>query len=270
MSRSTLITPAQASQPNGVAGLDGNSGLVVPGYAEIAQIAAPAAPAAGKTRLYVDSNGLLQLLPATGGGRRVVAHWGSGTVFPTGIAAGDTYLRSDIGTVGTLFTYQGGSIGLSGWVPEGNAVTCTSTTRPSAAQSFAGMTAYETDTGNNLQYSSAGWGYLPGGPVPWTWVTYQNGYASVAGYQPAAYRKIGDRVELRGIANGAYTATVVMFTLPVGFRPTTREVFSYTQDAASYGRFDVRADGTVTREAQANAITGGYVSFSGVSFSTAA
>ncbi|HET6794009.1 MAG TPA: hypothetical protein VFH45_06185, partial [Acidimicrobiales bacterium] len=46
---------------------DSGSGVLVPTYTELTrQAAAPAAPAAGKTRLYVDTNGVFQLLPDTG------------------------------------------------------------------------------------------------------------------------------------------------------------------------------------------------------------
>lgn len=66
-----VVLPGQntAGQPNGYAALDGAGGLLVPAYLEAAQQAtAPAAPAAGKTRLYMDSSGVLQLVPASGAG----------------------------------------------------------------------------------------------------------------------------------------------------------------------------------------------------------
>lgn len=144
-----------AGQPNGYPTLDGASGLLVPAYAELNNIAAPPVPAAGKTRLYVDSAGLLQLLPAAGGGRRIAAHWGSGTAFPTGPAAGDTFLRSDVGTSGTLYQYAGAGQGTGGWIVEG-AIVATSTTRP-AVGLYAGVQLYETDTTFTWSYTGALW-----------------------------------------------------------------------------------------------------------------
>src|SRR4030095_6186763 len=55
-------------------------------------------------------------------------------------------------------------------------------------------------------------------PTAWTNVTFQNGWSNFSGYQ-CQYRKIGDRVFLRGrMCNGALGQTA--FTLPAGFVPT--------------------------------------------------
>lgn len=183
MSKSTLITTAGVGgQPNGVPLLDGNSGLLVPGYAEVTQTAAPAAPAAGKTRLYVDASGLLQLLPATGGGRRIAAHWGSGAAFPTSpaLAAGDTFLRTDLGTNGSLWQYTGLTTGTStwnGWVCE-QAIVCTSTTRPTN-YAYQGLSIFETDTRKTLSWSGSYW--LPVQPLTGTLFNTTAGFAPAAG-----------------------------------------------------------------------------------------
>lgn len=55
-------------------------------------------------------------------------------------------------------------------------------------------------------------------PTAWVNASYLNGWSTFPGYQPAAYRKIGDIVYLRGvIANG--TMNTDAFYLPTGFRP---------------------------------------------------
>lgn len=148
---------------------DSNSGVLVPTYAEISQYTAgqlPAAPAAGRTRLYADSNDRVQILGAAGGARRIATHWGSGSSFPTAgaLAAGDTFLRTDIGTNGSLWQYTGNtSQGSGGWIAEG-AVACTSTTTPTVAL-YAGLAIYETDTKATRLYDGANW-YLTGA-APW-------------------------------------------------------------------------------------------------------
>lgn len=126
---------------------DTGSGLLVPTYAELAaQSAAPAAPAAGKVRAYLDGNGGLQLLPAAGIlGRRVAVHWGTVTAFPALAAAGDTCTRSDVGTAGSLWQYTGiASSGAGGWVTE-SPIVCTSTTRPAGAVLYDGLPIFQTD-----------------------------------------------------------------------------------------------------------------------------
>lgn len=130
-----------------LAGVDGSGGLLVPGYAELPLLgAAPAAPAAGKARAYLDASGGLQLLPAAGIlGRRVAVHWGTVTAFPALAAAGDTCVRTDVGTAGSLWQYTGiASSGAAGWVTE-SPIVCTSTTRPTGAVLYDGLPIYQTD-----------------------------------------------------------------------------------------------------------------------------
>lgn len=52
----------------------------------------------------------------------------------------------------------------------------------------------------------------------WTQVTFQNGWANAYGSSPVQYRKVGDMVQLRGMASGS-TLRVAAFTMPTGFRP---------------------------------------------------
>lgn len=198
----------------GLAGTDSSGGLTGP-YVDLSLLgAAPAAPATGKTRLYVDSNGLLQLLPATGPSRRIAAHWGTGTAFPTGAAAGDTFIRTDIGTNGTLYQYSGStSIGTAGWIVEGP-ITCTLTTRPTTGL-YAGVQLYETDTGRVYEYIPAGvtvngtalaaalWDQVGGPPEQYA-INYAGGggyFAAfgAANYQGAVVLKRGRDCWIQGI-----------------------------------------------------------------------
>lgn len=131
----------------GLAGTNSSGGLVVSSYAELPLLgAAPAAPAAGKARAYLDANGALQLLPAAGIlGRRVAVHWGTGTAFPPLAAAGDTCVRSDVGTAGSLWQYTGiATSGAAGWVTE-SPIVCTSGTRPTGAVLYDGLPIFQTD-----------------------------------------------------------------------------------------------------------------------------
>lgn len=82
--------------------------------------------------------------------RKLIAHWGSLTSFPmVGVLPGDTCIRSDVGTNGSLWTFIGGSSGRSGWVHKG-AIICTSTNRPLSTDTnpvvYEGLKIYETDT----------------------------------------------------------------------------------------------------------------------------
>jgi hypothetical protein len=92
---------------------------------------------------------------------------------------------------------------------------------------------------------NAAWTRVAGG------IGFQNSwtdYDTTGSWHPAAYRKVGDRGEVRGlIKNGA--ANSVAFTLPVGYRPTQTLIFVghgiWSSSAYVALRFDVGADGTV-------------------------
>jgi hypothetical protein len=55
-------------------------------------------------------------------------------------------------------------------------------------------------------------------PTAWTNFTMLNGWVTFDTYQPAAYRKVGDMVQIRGIiASGSQNLACCV--LPAGFRP---------------------------------------------------
>ena len=93
------------------------------------------------------------------------------------------------------------------------------------------------------------------------WVNYSNAY-SHAGY----FKDSVGVVHLRGlIKNG--TLTEMAFTLPVGYRPAKRGVFSVITDSGSFsdvavGRMDIKGAGQVIPVAGSNS----WISLEGVTF----
>lgn len=83
-------------------------------------------------------------------------------------------------------------------------------------------------------------------PTAWTPATLQNGWVNTGGSWPvAAYRKIGDNVQLRGMVQSGAVGTVI-FTLPVGFRPIGSMQVPVVTGGGTYGVITLAADGTVT------------------------
>lgn len=105
-------------------------------------------------------------------------------------------------------------------------------------------------------------------------ITIANGWANFgSGYAVAAFEQLGTRVFLRGMLSnvaGALSAGTfyAMATLPSGVRPTAREPFSgQAGSPVVTARVDVLADGTITYYGAAIGVNG-YVSLSGINFST--
>lgn len=106
-------------------------------------------------------------------------------------------------------------------------------------------------------------------PTAWTTVgAFQNGWGNYfGGYHAAAYRKVGDVVELRGLVQGGTVSgsgTGTIFTLPSGFRPAFAELFP-TIAGNAIGRINVFSSGAVGCEVGTNT----FVSLSGIQVSTA-
>ena len=79
--------------------------------------------------------------------------------------------------------------------------------------------------------------------------TFVNGWVNFGGasnFNDAQFRFIGNKqVQLRGlIKDGTITSGTVLFTLPEGFRPAHRYIFTNLSGGA-VGRVDVEIDGTV-------------------------
>jgi hypothetical protein len=130
----------------------------------------------------------------------------------------------------------------------------------------------------------------PGAPIygpsavdtGWITPTFTNGWTNYSGaFNQAGYRRIGNQVFLRGLVVGTTGAANPMFTLPVGFRPTSQNLLTAgnqvtTSSAASAGtahthtvaavstRLNVTAAGLVSVEA--TTASNAYTSLDGVSF----
>jgi hypothetical protein len=100
--------------------------------------------------------------------------------------------------------------------------------------------------------------------APWTNVTFITPWVNYgSGYQTAQYRKIGDRVELRGLVRGGANLSTI-FSLPVGFRPPARLLLSTQTNTNVAGRVDVDTLGNVIMQ---NGDTG-WISLDNLNFST--
>ena len=108
-----------------------------------------------------------------------------------------------------------------------------------------------------------GWKLVSGEPITFNptmvnnWLNFDNGFAQ------ASYWKDSDNVvHIKGlIRNGDASSGKIIFTLPVGYRPAHREIFTVNIDGGS-GRIDVLADGSVVVQIASSA----YTSLSGISF----
>ena len=82
--------------------------------------------------------------------------------------------------------------------------------------------------------------------TPWTGVTFENSWVDYGtpGWRGVQYRKVGDEVQIRGLAARASDSTATMFTLPTGFRPLQPELFPAYSNSGLV-RIDVQVSGIV-------------------------
>lgn len=106
-------------------------------------------------------------------------------------------------------------------------------------------------------------------------ITFLGGWANFgSGFATGTYAKIGTRVFLDGLVSnvgGALAANSVysIATLPVGVRPATQKLYgTWSGDAPSAARVDVRTDGTIIVITGGAIGVSGYVSICDLSFST--
>lgn len=190
-------------------------------------------------------------------------YWGAGTTPPdpgstAGLQRGDTYWHTG---QGVLLDYNGTAWRQAAFPPPG----------ADSAGYFVGQ--YRDHATYGLQrWDGTAWGDPSPQPTgQWITPTLLTGVTVPSGYRGAQYRKIGDVVELRGICSALGAATPTnMFQLPVGYRPTARDVYSSVRDNSDVVRFDILTDGTVQR--YQTAVTGVqiYISLNGFQFSTLA
>ena len=108
-----------------------------------------------------------------------------------------------------------------------------------------------------------GWTLISGAPVTFAptllsgWVNHGDGFA------PVKYWKGPDNlVHIGGlIKNGVTADNTIIFTLPIGYRPGAKEIFTVTQNNA-IGRIDIDHEGNVL----VTLAGAGFTSLSGISF----
>lgn len=160
------------------------------------------------------------------------------------------------------------------WRQVGAVWTCTSSTRPTVV--YDGLVIYETDTAAAFVNVGGVWYPFGGGSGAsdsgWQNCSLVPPYVNYGGFRPAQFRKVGGRVDMRGLVSisSATVANQVIFNLPVGFRPTANELLA----AVMYGpggysdvglRLNVFINGAVSSEKTFPG-TGGYVSLSSCFF----
>lgn len=103
-------------------------------------------------------------------------------------------------------------------------------------------------------------------PSTWVVATMLNGWSYFGGgYSLVSYRKMGDVVQMRGVAKGGTIGapSASMLLLPSGFRPPAAMMFAVIA-GNTLGRINVNSDGNCYCEIGTNT----YVSFDGIWFST--
>lgn len=92
--------------------------------------------------------------------------------------------------------------------------------------------------------------------------TFTNSWANYGSdYDTAGYYKDKDRVFLQGLIKGG-TVGASAFTLPVGYRPAKRKIFTVNSNN-SFGRVDILANGNVLID---SSCSNSYISLEGISF----
>jgi hypothetical protein len=84
----------------------------------------------------------------------------------------------------------------------------------------------------------------------WASPSYLNSWTAFGGVQAPQYRRVGDRVDIRGAVAGG-TITTTAFTLPVGCRPPATVYFP-TASNNLFGQFYIDSSGNVTPSVGSN------------------
>lgn len=189
--------------------------------------AAPAAPAAGANRLYVDANGLLQFTSPAGGqpSRRITTDWGVGTAFPAaGLGRGDVYTHSGIGA---MFLWNGASWRQATPIVAGNLAILTTTGTTYGALLHDGVQAYVTGIKNPYLWDTASSSWLPAGGLtavtPALTATFTTYDAGPTDFQPLRIWTTGRTGFASGFIKTTATLTAsdyTICTIPAGMTPT--------------------------------------------------
>lgn len=132
-------------------GLVKGAGLESTAALTLAQVTAPAG-AASKQTVWAQSDGGLYTRSGTGTVVRSSVHWGTGTTFPAGALAGDTFFYTGV----CLFRYNG-----STWRQAETCEVATKAARDAlpTAPLHAGFRVYQSDFGWEWIYTGSAWNY---------------------------------------------------------------------------------------------------------------
>lgn len=277
---------------------DSAGGVLLPTYAELTrQSAAAAAPAAGKTRLYVDSNGIFQLVPDTGaadtlakgsdvaaGRRTAPTHQNANYTF--GLADEGKWFYSDAATPvtftlpteaqapipagGFIDVAQYGSGALTVQAPAGVALAAGGTI---TATGGSWVLPGQYSVARLVKTSTGAWAIYPlSGGAATTWTSFQAASFS-AGSPAPSYRKLPNGVVmLHGAVlanNNSFGLGQAMVILPAGYRPNG--TISFIQAGWGNGgswRCDIDANGNVMYGSGITGASGSgfYLHLSGINF----
>lgn len=204
--------------------------------------------------------------------------------FPTPGEVGKIYVALDTNMIyrwgGSSYTEISPSPGTTDAVPEGvvnryfTDARVLAVATPAATGSATAAQGAKADTAVQPAALTSGLAAKQDLAGAWTEATITGGFTNFTGFgfNTAAYRKFGDRVELRGIvASAAHSgSSPVIFTLPVGMRPSKPLIVLagglVGPGSGAYGaaRLDIAANGEVSLFTTQTQTT--YLSFDGVSF----
>lgn len=98
---------------------------------------------------------------------------------------------------------------------------------------------------------------------------FSNGWVNFGDARTAQYRRIGNRVSLRGLIKNGSIGAFAAFTLPAGFRPPTRNSYDgYFACTGSNAYACVAVDGASGAVLVVAAVNNAWIDLSGVSFCT--
>jgi hypothetical protein len=147
----------------------------------------------------------------------------------------------------------------------------TAADRPDTTQSS--QLIYRLDIGAIEVLRGGGWTtYRPPRADTWHPVVFQNSWTNYGSpYPPAAYTLRDDGwVVLRGLIKSAATTDNIktVFTLPTGYRPVYRHLFSVRAHITGTARLDVDPNGEVVSPYADTGLTTTWTSLDGVTFAT--
>lgn len=132
---------------------------------------------------------------------------------------------------------------------------------------------WDNTAGHGYIYSDSALIILDGGRVrfgdevgeAWTAVNFNTGWVDYGGgYDEVKYKKVGDLIFLRGLCKRTSGSSTLVTTLPVGYRPTTPQIFAIASNSA-YGQVDIYGNGEVHASIASHSV---WVSLAGLVFST--